>query len=485
MSGELGVPLIVKGPKITEEDANDDIPLRRIEGGSYDSDPRPIIESINIKSNITNRFDKTTITCFVKNPSIRIAHEIGFEIELPFKNYTVTNLTLGIHGDNSIYKGTQNKNAEQLYNTVSNLIISKNLVRNQSMVVLKEIKNGKPLATRDATMLGMRAIIPPGEKLFITLEYEGPLLENKKSISDSSWVHVSHINPNQLVENFSVKFDIIETLPIVEVLAAVSKDQWAVLDLVRSNVKYGNTSEALHVSFDPKESNKQDGGYDMNVEFYTIYGRDKNFLLPKVGQDITDISSLSKRDRMVGLIMYGVDFMFRILLMIPFIIMTEMINGFGLVMSLFLGGEAEKRYSNYYLNEQTWYEKELAYEFTRLDRHLGNMEKFESMTDKNGIFEDTFDAAAFYAENSKKLPVKAKKPPATKPNNPGNSIFIDFKKVLAATPKKEGASTSSTNIPSRFLATPKKGDASTLSRDIQNEKISRFLEYKEPLVRKF
>ena len=487
MSGELRLPLIVRGPKILEEDVNHNLPLRRKEGRIQtfklnsnvipevlELEPKPIIETIDIKSNITNHFDKTSIKCFVKNPSIRLAQEIGFEIELPSHNYKVTKMTLGIHGDNKIYEATHREGAEQFYNMVSNII------RNQIIVVLKEFKKQKSVWTKEATMLGLSAIIPPGEKLFITLEYEGPLLENTKTISanyNNTWSHIVHINPNQLVQNFNVDIDIIEALPIVDVLATVADgdDEWPVLGLIGSSVKYGNTSKMLHVSFYPKESSKQDGGYDMNVQLYTIYGRDKNFLLREISQDITDISLLGERDRMMSVLKFGIDFMIRILFLIPFIIQTQMVMAFALVMSLFLGGDVKKNYKSWYLDEPMWYESDLEYEFKRFDKHLGHMKNSKFMNKKNGIFEDTydhgdFDAAAFDAEfepasknliDIKKLPVNAKKQPPTKPNNPEKSIFVDYKKLLEATPKKGGVWTSSTNAHSRFVV------------------------HEEPLVRKF
>lgn len=454
MYGERRLPLIVQGP-IISNDINHDLSLRTKEGGVQDSEPRPIIETIDIKSKLTNRFDKTSIKCFVKNPSIRIAHEIGFEIELPFHNYKVTNMTLGIHGDNSIYKATHNEDAEILYNKLSE--------RKQSVVMIKELQN-ETKTYEEAILLGMIAIIPPGEKLFITLDYEGPLMNSTRTKRtqeltstsyNKTWNHVVHLNPHQLVQNFSVNIDIIETLPIVDVMASVVKDRWPVMEHSRSNVKYGNTSQTLHVSFYPMESSKKDGGYDMNRQFYTKYARDKNFLLRKVGQDITDIASVGEHNMMSATIMHGVDFMFSMLVLIPFIIMTEMVHAIGMIVSVFLGGNAD-----WYLTNEMWYERELEREFDKFDKVLDQMGKLDIFKNAFDTFDHgDFDAAAFDAEFK---PVPARKilvtSPSSKPNNPGNSIFVDFKQVLAATPKNGGAWTS-----------PQ----------------SRFVIYEEPLVRKF
>ena len=468
MYGEHRLPLIVQGaPPRKSNEINHDLPLRKKEGEVHDSEPRPIIQTIDVKSNLTERFDRTSIKCLVRNPSIRISHEIGFEIELPSHDYKVTNMTLGIHGDNSIYKATYNEDAEIIYNKLSE--------RKQSVVIIKEFKkeDTSHKSYQEVIMLGMIASIPPGEILFITLEYEGPLLDNSGTQSAAyikTWNHYVHINPYQLVQDFSVNIDIIETVPIHNVLALVVKDQWPDMDHSVNNVKYGNTSKTLHISFYPKESSKQDGGYDMNTNFYTKYTCDKNFFLRKAGQDITDIASVSEDIMLSTTLMHGVGFVFHMILLIPFVIMTEMISAFGMFVSVLLGDSGE-----WYLNQEPWYEREIEYEFEKFVKVLDQLDKLEIFEDAFNQLGDLFchgdscepykvmdhgdfDAAAFDAGFK---PVPARKivvpSPSSKPNLnhfKGNSIFVDYKKVLAET-------------------TPKKTPD------------SRFVIYEEPLVRKF
>merc|ERR1712110_205322 len=439
-SGERRLPLIIQGP-ILSNDVIHDLPPTSEEGGSNDSEPRPIIENIDIKSNITNRFEKTSIKCFVKNPSIRISREIDFEIELSSYKYNVTSMTLGIHGDNSIYKATHNKDAEMIHDKLSE--------RKQSVVKIKELKNGKT-SSKEAMVLGMSAIIPPGEKFFITVEYEGPLINIPKNTTkyNQTWSHVVRINPQQLVQNFNVTNEITETLPIVNVLATVVKDKLPDFELSRSNIKYGNTSNSVHVSFYPNESDKQDGGYDINKHFYTNYSRDKNFLLREVGQDITDIASPEKINLAASTIINGMDFMFNIIpmivipmilpmmiipimmiipmMMIPMMILPiiPIVSMMDMVMSVFPRGTDE-----WFLNNKMWYEKEIAYEFENFDNIMDRMDGFEN---KN-IFEDIFEYSKF------DKPVKTRRVVisfSSEPNNQGNSTFINYKKVLEETPQK-------------------------------------------------
>lgn len=403
MSGERRLPLIVQGPIIPNE-INHDLPFRTNEDGIHVSEPGPIIENIEIKSNLTDHFDRTSIKCFVKNPSIRSAHKMAFSIELPFHTYKVTNMTLQVHGDKSIYKATHIENADILYRKLSD--------PKQSVVMLKELKKeNRPYG--EAKTLSMNTTIPAGEKLFITLDYEGPLMT--RSIAGNyennhTWNHIVHINPHQLVQNFSVNVDINETLPIVDVVASEIRNQWPVLNNSRSMVKYGNTSKVLHVSYFPGMNGKENSGYDMSGQFYTSYSRNKTFLLSKVGQDITDMASLVVPINAFNMIFGALDFMFNVLLMIPFIIMTEMIRGMYTVILMFLGAD-----SKWYLDNQMWYERELDHEMEQLEKHIDNT--FD-------VFEDTFD----HLDRNAHVP-----PPSFQSNHSVNSLFLDYSKVLQET----------------------------------------------------
>ena len=125
--------------------------------------------------------------------------------------------------------------------------------------------------------------------------------------------------------------------------------------------------------------------------------------------------------------------------MLPFIATISMI---GMAMSVFLS-ETE----DWYLKNEMWYERELAYEFENFNNIMDRMEGYEN----NNIFEDTFEHAKYEhppdfdaaAINARFKPVKTRRVVislSSKPNNHGNSIFINDKKVLEATTQKVGDS---------------------------------------------
>jgi hypothetical protein len=296
---ELRLPLIAEGP-ITSNDVNHNIPFNKEESvlsqiiqtqklKNQKSKPRPVIENIDVKSIITKRIDRTTINCLVKNPSIYSAQEIALSIELPFTNYHVTNMSLQLLGNTNIYVGKHEESAELLY--------EKMLKRKQSVVMIKEItKNGK--SNDGVKMLSLSAVIPSEEKVLITLQYEGPLIGQKSSNRSNNvhnWNHMVHINPHQLVEDYKINLHINETLPINNVTAIDVRNGQPEAKLSSANVKYGDTPETIHVVFLPKKSEKQSEGYDMNGQFITSYSRDKDFLLSKVGQDISDVASVVEK----------------------------------------------------------------------------------------------------------------------------------------------------------------------------------------------
>merc|ERR1719367_840034 len=109
-------------------------------------------------------------------------------------------------------------------------------------------------------MISIKAIVPSGEKIFITMEYEGPLID----LGNGSWTHLVHINPHQLVQNFRVSIDINDTMPISNVKVLELRDDLPVFGYSKSKLKHDNRSEVCHVEFYPNENRKEgDDGYDI------------------------------------------------------------------------------------------------------------------------------------------------------------------------------------------------------------------------------
>ena len=209
------LPWLIEGP-ISSNEINHNLPFNALP--EYDLDDelseneqeslesRPIIENVVIKSNITNRVDTTNVNFFVKNPSIDKTQELAFSIELPNNEYWSTNLSLQMLGDEQIYSNAK-------HNKESKVLYKKLLSKNQAGLLLTDLDKAKPKSFDEAIMISLKAIIPPGEKQHIKLEYKGPLVES----FNGSWHHLVHVNPHQLVQDFQVLIDINDTLPITNI----------------------------------------------------------------------------------------------------------------------------------------------------------------------------------------------------------------------------------------------------------------------------
>merc|ERR1712038_71542 len=425
------LPWLIEGP-ISSNEINHDVPLDALPEYDLTIDDhesleiRPIIENIVIKSNITNRVDRTSVNFLVKNPSIRMTKEVAFSIELPNSNYKTTNLSLQILGDDRIYKRAKLEEGTEIH-------YEKLLARKQAGMLLYNLEKATPKSFNEAKMISIKAIVPSEEKLFITLEYEGPLI----NLGNGSWSHTVHINPHQLVRNFRVSIDINDTVPIGNVQALELRNDIPVFGYSESKVKHVNRSRVCHVEFYPNENKREAGsGFDMNGQFYTSYSRNKTFLLSKIGDDIIDIASLPQFVNVFDGVITAIDFMFHMLLMVPFIILTEVISAFYVIASEIFGLNTD-----WYLKEKRWYEKEMDYELDHLDQVFENMDKhFEDFDgtfnfhlesnqplilsnwksnpfSKLSVFEDTFDKLGKEDDESKptsSIPLKR------------NDFFTDF-----------------------------------------------------------
>jgi len=347
---------------LPEYDLNDELPTN----GQDSLETRPIVENVVIKSNITNRVDKTTVNFFVKNPSIRNTQEIAFSIELPHNEYRATNMSLQILGDERIYRDVKQGGDTKI-------MYQKLLAKNQAGLMLYKLEKATPKSFNQAIMISLKAIIRPGEKQHITLQYEGPLVES----GNGTWNHMVHINPHQLVQNFNVDIDLNDTLPITNIQAFEMRDGSPVFGYSESKMKCGNTSEECSVLFHPNEVKKEgNDGYDMNGQFYISFTRNKTLLLSKIGQEITNITAFpAEFVHVFEVIPAVIGLMFNMLLMVPFILFTEFVSAFNVIISEIMGFNTD-----WYTQEKRWYEKELEYEMNHLDRVFSNFDKhFENM----------------------------------------------------------------------------------------------------------
>merc|ERR1711902_478674 len=118
----------------------------------------------------------------------------------------------------------------------------------------------------------------------------------------------------------------------------------------------------------------------------------------------------------------GIGFMFNMLMMVPFIVLTEVLSAFYVIASEIFGLNTD-----WYLKEKRWYEKEMEYEMDRLDNVFSKMdETFEDIDgtldfhlEANGplrfshfnpdpfsrfsVFEDTFDKFMNEEEDTKHI----------------------------------------------------------------------------------
>merc|ERR1712038_1963838 len=132
-------------------------------------------------------------------------------------------------------------------------------------------------------------------------------------------------------------------------------------------------------TFHPNEIKKEgNDGYDMNGQFHISFTRNKTLLLSKIGQEITNITlspEFIQVFEVFEIIPAVIGLMFNMLLMVPFILFTEFVSAFNVIISEIMGFNTD-----WYTQEKRWYEKELEYEMNHLDRVFSNFDKkFENM----------------------------------------------------------------------------------------------------------
>merc|ERR1711902_458616 len=108
-----------------------------------------------------------------------------------------------------------------------------------------------------------------------------------------------------------------------------------------------NTSEECRVEFHPNNNKKKENdGYDMNGQYYLSFARNKTLLLSKIGSSITNkivtlntfnVTSLPEFMSVFEGISASIGFMFNMLLMVPFIIITEFLTAIYVITSEIFG----------------------------------------------------------------------------------------------------------------------------------------------------
>ena len=263
-------------------------------------------------------------------------------------------MALQIFGDDKVYKG--------VHDNLSEMIYKKRSEERYSVVMAQELNEKQQKVYGKVKTILLKTTIPAGEKHLVTIEYEGPLM--KKSLNGyqekDKWNHLVSVHPNLLVNNFRISVDIKETMPIRKdsVVAIENRNNWPVFEYSKSEAKYGDTAETLHVVFSPKYKIKdgKNEGYDMSGQFYTSYSCSNNFDISEVGLDITRTATMKAYEQLVT----GSNFIFNLVLMIPFIFLTELVRYFYYIPCTILNFGTDCS-----LSENIWWEDELNRELVR------------------------------------------------------------------------------------------------------------------------
>merc|ERR1712061_566943 len=253
VTAAFDVPLLVNGP-IGSNDIKSNVDFGPDSNDLDQSEPTPIIEKIDIKSNVTKRVETTVIKCYIKNPAIRKSQQIGITLELPHGKYQIKNLTLQALGDQNVYTAekSNNDNIQEVYQKLS--------TQGQAGVVIQEIVKNLPKSFDETTrLLSLNAVIPPAEKVLITLTYKGSLRKGE----NNTFRHVIHVNPHQPVQNFRIFVNIIDSLPIIYANAVEMRNNFPVFNYSTNAINRA-TKDTVNVTFEPKstQSKIKDAGFD-------------------------------------------------------------------------------------------------------------------------------------------------------------------------------------------------------------------------------
>ena len=300
-------PIIVKGPKVSKYVNLDLLYSNEYGSNEVGKKSRVLIDNIDINSQIQNRFDSTSVNCFVTNPSFNKEQEVLFTLQLPYYTYKIVHASLQTLSDEAVYTGETDTNAKTLYQTITR--------RGHSAVLITEFHDNARKSYPEAVLLLVRLNVQAGEKILLKLQYEGTIV----STSNGTWTHIVDVVPQEFVQNFNYNAYIRANLPIIDVKPMEVRNHQPTLKYVDTRLQY-DTPEYLHVSFTPKKSQKAQDGYDMSGQFLIAYHPSNNYLLnmfSKVGQNIKDVTIEAEYEKIDEENSTGLGSIFSLLLVIP------------------------------------------------------------------------------------------------------------------------------------------------------------------------
>lgn len=200
--------------------------------------PKPIVDKLHINSEIQFRYSKTVVESRIKNPSIRKAQEVEFEMILPEKAF-ISNFTIATGGETYVSKVERKENATQIFNEAVGSGQTAGLVD-----------------AREGNVFAIKTNVGAAEKLTFTLTYE-QLLERRLS----KYEQVINLNPGQLVNDMEINVFINESLPVVNVNVPElkQKSNELVEDLEKNSVAIvSQDSNIVNITYKPSIDEQRD-----------------------------------------------------------------------------------------------------------------------------------------------------------------------------------------------------------------------------------
>lgn len=154
---------------------------------------KPDIREFHVTSNVQFRYARTEVETYVRNPSTQ-AQEVSFTVVIPDQAF-ISNFSMKIRDEEFVAEVKEKEEAKETYDQAVSSGQSAGLV-NQD--------------TRDANQVTVSVNIEAGTKVRFRLMYEELL--NRKI---GKYEHNIHVNPGQIVNDFTVEVFINESLPVI------------------------------------------------------------------------------------------------------------------------------------------------------------------------------------------------------------------------------------------------------------------------------
>jgi len=219
--------------------------------------PKPIIDRLNIQSEIQFRYSKTVIESRIKNPSTSSAQEVEFEMVLPEKAF-ISNFTIETKGKTYVSKVEKKENATQIFEDAVSSGQTAGLVD-----------------AREGNVFAIKTNVAAAEKLTFTLTYE-QLLERKLS----KYEQVINLNPGQLVKDMEINININESLPVigVSVPELKQKSNELIENLEKNSIAIvsGENSKVVNITYKPSlDQQRELNAEGVNGQFIVQYDVDR------------------------------------------------------------------------------------------------------------------------------------------------------------------------------------------------------------------